>query len=180
MASSVGMDAVSRSCGDAVYCTADDYHTLRAQPYGLPASGARFSAFNAWKRGRDGRGRFLLRLEDIDPTRCRPEYAAAIQEDLAWLGLDWDGPPRVQSEHLAEYRAVLENLSERGLIYPCFCTRADIAREVSLGRRTARTGRRPAVSGDVPALSRAERVDRIAAGERSRCGLIWRRRCGRA
>lgn len=85
-------------------------------------------ALTAWARARAAGGRFLLRLEDIDPTRCRPEYADAIQEDLAWLGLDWDGLVRVQSAHLPEYRAVLDNLAGRGLLYPCFCTRADIAR----------------------------------------------------
>lgn len=85
-------------------------------------------ALAAWTRARAGRGRFLLRLEDIDPTRCRPAYADAILEDLAWLGLDWDGPVRVQSAHLGDYRAVLDTLTGRGLLYPCTCTRADIAR----------------------------------------------------
>lgn len=71
--------------------------------------------------------RFLLRLEDIDPSRCRPEYAAAIADDLSWLGLRWDGPVRVQSEHLPEYAAVLAELRDQGMVYPCYCTRADIA-----------------------------------------------------
>ena len=70
-----------------------------------------------------------MRLEDIDATRCRPEFASAILDDLAWLGLDWDGPVRVQSAHMAEYRAVLDRLRGRGLVYPCFCSRADILRE---------------------------------------------------
>ena len=82
-------------------------------PTGYLHLGHAFSAHNAWKRARAAQGRFLLRLEDIDPARCRPEYAAAIQEDLAWLGLDWDGEPRVQSAHLAEYRAVLERWPNR-------------------------------------------------------------------
>ena len=76
-------------------------------------------------------GRFLLRLEDIDGSRCRPEYAAAILDDLSWLGLRWDGPVWVQSEHMAEYAAPLAELRERGLVYPCYCTRADIAASAS-------------------------------------------------
>jgi glutamyl-Q tRNA(Asp) synthetase len=97
-------------------------------PTGLLHLGHAFSALTAWRRAREAGGRFLLRLEDIDPVRCRPEFAAAILEDLAWLGLDWDGAVRVQSKHFPEYRAVLDNLAARGLLYPCFCTRADIAR----------------------------------------------------
>src|ERR1700744_4406137 len=94
-------------------------------PTGYLHLGHAFSAFNAWKRARDAGGQFLLRLEDIDPTRCRPEYAEAILEDLTWLGLDGDGPVRVQSQHLPDYRAVLDQLADRNLVYPCFCTRAD-------------------------------------------------------
>src|ERR1700712_2380829 len=93
-------------------------------PTGYLHLGHAFSAFNAWKRARSEHGRFLLRLEDLDTERCRPEYAAAIQADLAWLGLDWDGPPRVQSNHLADYRQVLDDLSARELVYSCFCPRA--------------------------------------------------------
>lgn len=83
--------------------------------------GHAFSALFARERGE----RFLLRLEDIDQGRCRPEYAAAIEEDLAWLGIAWDGPVWVQSAHAGEHRAALARL--RPFLYPCFCTRADIA-----------------------------------------------------
>ena len=72
-------------------------------------------------------GRFLLRIENIDPVRCRVEHEAAIMADLRWLGLDWQHPVRRQSEHLGAYRAVLDALAARGLLYPCFCTRAEIA-----------------------------------------------------
>ncbi len=99
-------------------------------PTGYSHLGHAFSAWTAWRRVWAAGGRFLLRLEDIDPTRCRPEYAAAILEDLAWLGLCWDGPVRVQSAHMAEYARVLDDLRARGLIYPCFCSRADIQRHV--------------------------------------------------
>jgi glutamyl-Q tRNA(Asp) synthetase len=99
-------------------------------PTGYLHVGHAFSALLAWRRARVAGGRFLLRLEDIDPARCRPEYATAIQQDLAWLGIDWDGPMRTQSEHLGDYADVLNNLRARGLIYPCFCSRADIQRRV--------------------------------------------------
>src|SRR6188768_1210775 len=76
-------------------------------------------------------GRLLLRIEDIDATRCRPEYEAAIMEDLAWLGIAWEQPVRRQSEHSAAYRAALAKLEAQGLIYPAFESRAEIARLVA-------------------------------------------------
>lgn len=76
-------------------------------------------------------GRLLLRIEDIDRTRCRPEFEAAIYEDLAWLGIKWERPVRRQSEHLVEYRAALERLEAEGLVYPAFESRAEIARRVA-------------------------------------------------
>lgn len=122
-----------------------------------------FSAFNAWRRARDAGGRFLLRLEDIDPGRCRPEFSAAIQEDLSWLGLTWDGEVRVQSEHLADYRKVLDALAEQGLVYPCFCTRADIARSADAPHGPDGA---PLYPGTCRGLTTAERTERIGAGER--------------
>jgi glutamyl-Q tRNA(Asp) synthetase len=89
------------------------------------------SALEGWRAARAAGGAFLLRLEDIDHTRCRPEYADAIIEDLAWLRLDWDGPIRRQSEHFADYRAALQRLTEQGLLYPCFCTRREILDEIA-------------------------------------------------
>ncbi|MDR3536468.1 MAG: tRNA glutamyl-Q(34) synthetase GluQRS [Acetobacteraceae bacterium] len=134
-------------------------------PTGYLHLGHAASALFAWRQAREAGGRFLLRLEDIDPTRCRPEYAAGILEDLAWLGLDWDGPVRVQSEHLAEYRAVLDALGARGLVYPCFCTRAAIQREVA---EAAAAPHAPDGSlrypGTCRGLSADERRSRIAAG----------------
>ena len=95
-------------------------------PTGRLHKGHAFSALTAWSAAREAGGRFLLRIEDIDPTRCKPEYEAAIFEDLAWLGLDWETPVRRQSEHLADYAAVIEALKARGLVYRCFRTRKDI------------------------------------------------------
>lgn len=76
-------------------------------------------------------GRFLLRVEDIDQGRCRPEFEAAIYEDLAWLGLTWETPVRRQSEHFAAYAEVIAGFEKDELLYPCFCTRANIQREIS-------------------------------------------------
>ena len=96
-------------------------------PTGYLHLGHAYSALTGWHRARAESGRFLLRLEDIDAARCRPEFEVAILEDLAWLGLDWDGTVRRQSEHLEDYRAALGTLDAHGLIYPCFCSRKDIA-----------------------------------------------------
>jgi glutamyl-Q tRNA(Asp) synthetase len=95
-------------------------------PTGRLHKGHAFSALTAWSATREAGGRFVLRIEDIDPTRCRPEFEAAIFEDLAWLGLNWETPVRRQSEHLADYAAVIEALKARGLLYRCFRTRKDI------------------------------------------------------
>ncbi|HVA14834.1 MAG TPA: tRNA glutamyl-Q(34) synthetase GluQRS [Stellaceae bacterium] len=130
-------------------------------PTGLLHLGHAYSALIGWRAAREAGGRFLLRIEDIDVTRCRPEFAAAIIEDLAWLGLDWDGAVRQQSEHFADYRAALEKLAARGLIYPCFCTRAEIARAGA-----APQGEDSALyPGTCRNLSENERMPRIAAGE---------------
>ena len=75
-------------------------------------------------------GRLLLRIEDIDRERCRPGFEAGIHEDLAWLGIAFDGAARRQSEHLPEYAAVLDHLRGMGLVYPAFLSRADVARFV--------------------------------------------------
>ena len=95
-------------------------------PTGRLHKGHAFSALTAWTAARDVGGRFILRIEDIDPTRCKPEFEAAILEDLAWLGLDWETPVRRQSEHLADYAAVIDALNARDLLYPCFRTRKEI------------------------------------------------------
>ncbi len=95
-------------------------------PTGRLHRGHAFSALTAWRAARDADGQFVLRIEDIDPARCKPEFQDAILEDLTWLGLDWDGPVRRQSEHLPDYSAVIEALNGRGLLYRCFRTRKDI------------------------------------------------------
>ncbi|WP_071799040.1 tRNA glutamyl-Q(34) synthetase GluQRS [Natronohydrobacter thiooxidans] len=89
---------------------------------------------------RAGAGRFLLRIEDIDQSRCRPEWEAQIYEDLTWLGLRWESPVMRQSERLPVYRAALEQLAAQGLIYPCRCTRADIRAALSAPQEGAPLG----------------------------------------
>jgi glutamyl-Q tRNA(Asp) synthetase len=132
-------------------------------PTGYLHLGHAFSAYTAWKHARSSAaGRFLLRLEDIDPTRCRPEYATAIQNDLLWLGLTPDGPVRTQSEHLSDYRAVLDELSEQRLIYPCFCSRKDITASAAAPHGPDGT---PLYPGTCRRLSPQDRTDRIAAGQ---------------
>lgn len=136
-------------------------------PTGLLHLGHAFAAFAAWRAARLAGGRFLLRIEDIDAARCRPEFETAIREDLVWLGLNWDGPVRRQSEHLADYAAALATLDQAGLIYPCFCTRAEIKAEI------ARAGAAPHLSagaaepvypGTCRALPAAARAERVAKG----------------
>jgi len=131
-------------------------------PTGYLHLGHAHAALVAWRRARAANGRFLLRLEDIDPGRCRPEYAGAVIEDLAWLGLDWDGPVRVQSEHLPDYRAALDRLAGMGLLYPCFCTRADIA--ASAGAPHGPEG--PVYPGTCRALPASLRDERLQRGDR--------------
>jgi glutamyl-Q tRNA(Asp) synthetase len=81
--------------------------------------------------GRKAGGRFRLRIEDLDPGRCRPEFVDGIYEDLSWLGIGWDGEVLVQSERTQLYGDAIEQLREQGLVYPCFCTRADIAQSLT-------------------------------------------------
>ena len=83
-------------------------------PTGYLHLGHAYSALDAWRAAREAGGKFLLRIEDIDTTRCSPEFTDAIIEDLAWLGLDWEGEVRKQSEHFAEYAAALDKLDVRG------------------------------------------------------------------
>jgi glutamyl-Q tRNA(Asp) synthetase len=96
-------------------------------PTGYLHKGHAYSALTAFAAAREAGGRFVLRIEDIDATRCRPEYEAAIYEDLSWLGLEWETPVRRQSEHLDDYQAALARLAAEGLLYRCFRTRREVA-----------------------------------------------------
>ena len=155
-------------------------------PNGYLHLGHAYSALLNFDLAREAGGRFLLRIEDIDATRCRPEFEAAIYEDLAWLGMSWETPVRRQSEHLARYRAALERLSALGLVYPAFESRAEIARLVAAARSrgavAARSRRRAALSGrgEIAVGGRAQAADRsgraLCAAARHGGGLRARRR----
>ena len=137
-------------------------------PNGTLHLGHAYSALLNFDLARASGGRFLLRIEDIDPTRCRPEFESAIYEDLAWLGIAWERPVRRQSEHLGEYRCALDRLADLGLIYPSFESRAEIARLVA-ERETQGPWPRdpdgaPLYPGSAKLLSKQERAQRIASG----------------
>lgn len=133
-------------------------------PTGELHLGSAYSAQIAWQRARDAGGTFLVRIEDTDIRRCRREYETAILEDLRWLGLHWDGEVRRQSDHFADYGKVLDQLDARGLIYPCFCTRADIAREIAAAASAPHGPDGPLYPGTCRSLPNEERRRRIAAG----------------
>ncbi|MBP2278123.1 glutamyl-Q tRNA(Asp) synthetase [Sphingomonas sp. PL20] len=128
-------------------------------PTGRLHLGHAYSAVLAHDLARAGGGRFLLRIEDIDGTRSRPEHVEAILADLAWLGLEWDGPVLFQSTREEAYAAALARLRAMGLLYPCFCTRAEIA-----ASQSAPHGPEPVYPGTCRALPEAERAARITAG----------------
>ena len=137
-------------------------------PTGLLHLGHAHSALFAWHQAKDHGGEFLLRIEDIDLGRCRPEFESAILEDLAWLGLSWPAPLRRQSDHMADYQAALERLMAQGLLYPCFCTRRDIAEEIA---RSAAAPHSTAMGPDGPlypgicrGLSKEQRAVRRVRG----------------
>jgi len=110
-------------------------------------------------------GRFLIRLEDIDGTRARPEYEEAIFEDLAWLGLNWETPVRRQSDHWDDYRAALAKLEALGLLYPCFCTRREIQEEIARAGNAPQGPDGPLYPGTCRNRGLGEREERIAKGE---------------
>jgi glutamyl-Q tRNA(Asp) synthetase len=136
-------------------------------PNGYLHLGHALSALINFEMARAAGGRFLLRIEDIDAARCRPQYEQAIYEDLAWLGITWEEPVRRQSTHLDDYRAVLARLD--GLLYPSFETRDEIARLVAERERHAPWPRdpdgAPLYPGDARSLSPAERRRRMESGE---------------
>ena len=138
-------------------------------PNGFLHLGHAYSALLNHDLARARGGRFLLRIEDIDATRCRPEYETAIYQDLAWLGLAWEAPVRRQSEHFAAYRAALQRLERQGLVYASFESRAEIARLVRAREAEGPWPRdpdgAPLYPGSARSLSADERARRIAAGE---------------
>ena len=109
-------------------------------PTGLLHLGHAFSALVAYEAAKAAGGRFLLRIEDIDQARCKPEFEQAIYEDLAWIGLSWEKPPRRQSDHFQEYEAALNLLRDKGVVYRCFKTRREIADEIAQAPHLPQSG----------------------------------------
>lgn len=137
-------------------------------PNGFLHLGHAYSALLNFDLARKIGGRFLLRIEDIDATRCKPEFEEAVYEDLAWLRIEWERPVRRQSEHLDADREALERLTKDGLIYPSFESRADIAQLVKSKDEAGQWPRDPdgvpLYPGDAKRLPESERVARIKSG----------------
>jgi len=138
-------------------------------PTGLLHIGHAFSALYAFKAAQAAGGRFLLRIEDIDPIRCRPEYATQILDDLAWLGLKWEHPVRYQSAHMSDYAQALKKLEALGLTYPCLASRGEIKAEVERSTGLKEAARDPDGAllypglyrrGDVKKTTKTKRPDR--------------------
>jgi glutamyl-Q tRNA(Asp) synthetase len=139
-------------------------------PTGALHLGHAFAAFVVWDTARAAGGQVVVRMEDIDASRCRPEHEAAILDDLTWLGLDWPEPVRRQSEHLCAYAGALDTLIARGLVYRCFRTRRDLMEAVA----SAPHAPVPAFRGTP--LSPDEEAERVARGE----AYAWRLSLDRA
>jgi glutamyl-Q tRNA(Asp) synthetase len=131
-------------------------------PTGRLHAGHGYSALMAHDFARARGGRFLLRIEDIDRGRCRAEHVQAILDDLRWLGIAWDGPVVFQSVRMALYAEALDRLKRMGVVYPCFCTRADIAREIAASQSAPHGPDGPLYPGTCRGLSDAQRGARLA------------------
>ena len=153
-------------------------------PNGYLHLGHAYSALLNFDLARASGERFLLRIEDIDLTRCRPEFETAIYQDLAWLGIAWEHPARRQSEHLADYRDALEKLSAQGLVYPSFESRGEIARLVAQREASTHWPRDPDGSplypGAAKSLSPAERSRLIESDAPYALRLDMAAACARA
>ncbi len=137
-------------------------------PTGLLHLGHAFAALTAFDAARKECGRFLLRMEDIDRSRYRAEFEEAITKDLAWLGLKWEQPVHRQSEHFDDFEVALNKLKERELLYPCFCTRKEIANEIARASEAPHLNPQtldgPLYPGTCRNLSKLQRQERVASG----------------
>jgi glutamyl-Q tRNA(Asp) synthetase len=161
-------------------------------PTGPLHLGHAWSALVAHDAARERGGRFLLRIDDIDPGRVRAHFRDAIDQDLAWLGLVPDGEPLVQSQRFPAYRAALERLAGGGLAYPCFCTRAEIAAEIAASAAAPHGPDGPVYPGTCRSLAPAVAAARVTDGEphawrldmgealRRTGALVWHDADGRA
>jgi len=161
-----------------VSATARPASRFAPSPTGYLHKGHAFSALTAAALAREIGGRFILRIEDIDAERCRPEFDTAIVDDLAWLGLAWDPPVRRQSQHLDDYGAALRRLRDAGLVYRCFKTRAEILNDIGRaphGAAVPYTGQPLAPSEEAARLdSGAPFAWRLSlAAARATLGDVW-------
>ncbi len=145
-------------------------------PTGRLHLGHAYAASVARELAMESGGEFLLRFEDIDSTRVRPEYFEEIEEDLAWLGLRWNGVPIRQSERLSAYEDALRKLQQLEVIYPCFCTRREIEDEISRMREAPQGPEGPLYPGICKRHSTAQREEKIAGG----LPFSWRLDAGKA
>jgi len=134
-------------------------------PTGRLHLGHAYAALVAHDLARRAGGRFLLRFEDIDHTRVRPEFYQEIEDDLKWLGIEWDSTPVRQSERLPHYQRALDTLRERGALYPCFCTRRNINQEVARIANAPHGPEGTLYPGTCRSLSKLECEQRISAGD---------------
>jgi glutamyl-Q tRNA(Asp) synthetase len=133
-------------------------------PTGWLHLGHAYAALFAWQEAKTSDGRFLVRMEDLDLARSRPEYEAAIYEDMRWLGLTWEEPVRKQSGHFSEYHAALGRLQVLGLLYPCFCTRKEIQEEIARAGQAPHGPEGMVYPGTCKRLQLHEVESRITAG----------------
>jgi glutamyl-Q tRNA(Asp) synthetase len=153
-------------------------------PNGYLHLGHAYSALLNFDSARRAGGRFLLRIEDIDTARCKPEFETAIYQDLAWLGMTWETPVRRQSGHLADYRQAIDRLAAQGLVYPSFESRAEMARLVAQREAHAPWPRDPdgvpLYPGAAKSLSAGERARLLESGMRYALRLDMAAACARA
>jgi glutamyl-Q tRNA(Asp) synthetase len=147
-----------------------DVTRFAPSPTGFLHLGHAYAALYAADLAHRSGGKFLVRIEDTDRARSRPEFEAAIMEDLTWLGLTWETPVRRQSEHFADYATALETLNSLGCTYPCFCTRKEIEAEFAASVSAPHGPDGPIYPGTCRAMDTSERQSRIARGD----ACAWR------
>lgn len=142
----------------------NNYTRFAPSPTGRLHIGHACSAWFAWTKAQESGGTFILRIEDIDSSRCRPDFEHGIIEDLSWLGLSWPEPVRRQSEHFDTYRRYLNLLQDMDVLYPCFCTRKEIAEEIARAPSAPHGPEGALYPGTCRTLSNAERQEKMASG----------------
>lgn len=151
----------------SVLAPVESRHTVRfaPSPSGYMHLGHAYSSLIAWRNAQAHGSRFLLRIEDIDASRCRPAFEQAIYHDLAWLGIDWQRPVRRQSESMGDYADALKALASLGVLYPCFCTRSEVRAEIKNADAAPHGPDGPLYPGTCRTLARSEQNRNIRAGK---------------